>query len=81
MLKMRGLGAFGGLVGLGGLKKADGPNKKKKNFVTHLMTMPQAAGKEGQKKLCLYLMYAPLFTYLVKCLHNVVVFCARCQFC
>ena len=41
MLKMRGLGAFGGLVGLGGLKKANGPknnNKNNKYFVTHLMT-------------------------------------------
>ena len=53
-----------GLVGLVGLKKANGPNKNKnkKNFVTHPMTMPQAAGKKGQKNLCVYLMYATLHT-------------------
>ena len=34
------------MCSLGGLKKANGPkNNKKKNFVTHLMTMLQAAGK------------------------------------
>ena len=27
------------------MKKANGPKKKKKNLITHLMTMPQAAGK------------------------------------
>ena len=60
MLKMRGLGAFDGLVGL---KKSNGPNKKKKNFVTHLMTMPQAAGKEGQKNcVCTYCMPPYLHT-------------------
>ena len=33
---------------MGGLKKAIGPNKnKKKNFVTHLITMPQADGKKA----------------------------------
>ena len=47
MLRMWGLGGMGGLNGLNGLKKANGPNNKNenKNFVTHLMTMPQAAVK------------------------------------
>ena len=27
------------------MKKANGPKKKKKKLITHLMTMPQAAGK------------------------------------
>ena len=38
---------MGGLNGLNGLKKANGPNNKNenKNFVTHLMTMPLAAVK------------------------------------
>ena len=41
-----GLASFGGLDGLG---KAKGPNSNQ-NFVTHLMTMPQAAGKNLHSK-------------------------------
>ena len=34
------------------MKKANGPkNKNKKNLITHLMTMPQAAGKKDQLEL------------------------------
>ena len=52
---MGGLGVLGGLVGLAsfggldGLGKAKGPNSNQ-NFVTHLMTMTQAAGKNLHSK-------------------------------
>ena len=50
--------ALVGWPGLGGLRKAKGPKKKKKkNFVTHLMTMPLAAAHDhiAQITCCLIL--------------------------
>ena len=41
------------------MRKAKGPKNKNKNFVTHLMTMPQAAGKNYTLALQLQ-MYLPV---------------------